>query len=51
MVPGSEKIISQSDGSLHTRFAAVIEASDPRKDDKWSMTPRITIGCELEYSI
>ena len=51
MVPGSEKIISKSHGSLSTRFAAVIEATDPRKGDKWSITPRITIGCKLNYSI
>ena len=51
MVPGSEKIISKTSGSLHTTFTAIIEASDPRKNDKWSITPRITIGCNLNYSI
>lgn len=51
MVPGSEKVVSQSDGSYKSTFAAVIEASDPRKEGKWDFAPRITIGCTLDYSI
>jgi len=51
MIPGSEKIVSKTSSSLKTTFAAVIEATDPRKGDKWKMTPRITIGCKLDYSI
>lgn len=51
MVPGSEKVLTKGNGVLKTSFAAVIEATDPRKNDKWSQTPRITIGCMLDYSI
>jgi hypothetical protein len=50
MIPNSEKIIDQGDGYYRSRFAAVIEATDPREDDgKW--TPKITIGCTLDWSI
>lgn len=51
MVPGTEKVVSKSDNGFKSRFAAIIEATDPRKGDKWTMTPRITIGCTLDYSI
>ena len=51
MIPGSEKVISKTSGSYRSTFAAVIEATDPRGSDKWKFTPRITIGCSLDYSI
>jgi hypothetical protein len=50
MIPKSEKITGQGSGFFRSRFAAVIEATDPRKTDG-SFTPRITIGCKLEYAI
>ena len=50
MIPNSEKGIEQGDGYYRSRFAAVIEATDPREEDgKW--TPKITIGCTLNWSI
>ena len=51
MIPGSEKVISKGDGHYQSSFAAVIEATDPREGDKYSFTPRITIGCTLKYSL
>ncbi len=51
MIPGSEKVLSKTSGSLKTTFSAIIEATDPRQNKKWSITPRITIGCRLKYSI
>lgn len=51
MVPGSEKVLEKSSGSYQSTFAAVIEATDPRESGKWTLTPRITIGCRLDYSI
>ena len=50
MIPGSEKNIEKGDGFYRSTFAAVIEATDPRKDNG-SWTPKITIGCHLDYSI
>jgi hypothetical protein len=49
MVPGSEKINEQGPGVFRSRFAAVLEATDPRKENHTKMTPRITIGCTLEW--
>ncbi|MGJ8677327.1 MAG: hypothetical protein ACSHX0_07400 [Akkermansiaceae bacterium] len=51
MIPGTEKNIKTSDSSYECTFAAIIEATDPRKKHKWTLTPRITIGCKLIYSI
>jgi hypothetical protein len=48
MIPKSEKIAEQGNGIYRSSFAAVIEATDPRKSDG-SLTPRITIGCKLDY--
>ena len=50
MIPRSEKVTEQGNGFYRSRFAAVIEATDPRKSDG-SYTPRITIGCKLDWSI
>lgn len=50
MIPKSETIAEAGDGVYRSRFAAVIEATDPRKTDG-SFTPRITIGCKLDWSI
>lgn len=50
MIPKSEKITQQGDGVYRSRFTAVIEASDPRKTDG-SLTPRITLGCRLNWEI
>lgn len=50
MVPQSEKITQQGNGVYRSQFAAVIEASDPRKNDG-SFTPRITLGCKLDWEI
>lgn len=49
MVPKSEKIIEREPGTYRSRFAAVIEATDPRKAKKGKLTPWITIGCTLEW--
>lgn len=49
MVPGSEKITEQGPGLFRSKFAAVLEATDPRKENHAKMTPRITIGCTLEW--
>lgn len=51
MVPGSETVLVNTSGSYRSRFAAVIEATDPRKNGKWALTPRITIGCVMVYSV
>ena len=51
MIPGSEKVIHSSSGAYKSKFAAKIEATDPRKNDKYTLTPVITIGCLLDYSI
>lgn len=51
MIPGTEKIHEKGDGIYRSQFAAVIEATDPRKKDKFTFTPRITIGCSLTWSI
>ena len=51
MIPGTEKILEKTGSGMRTQFAAVIEASDPREKGKWTLTPRITIGCKLDYSI
>ncbi len=50
MIPKSEKIAEQGNGVYRSRFAAVIEATDPRKSDG-TFTPRITIGCKLDWEI
>jgi hypothetical protein len=50
MIPKSEKVTKQGSGVYRSSFAAVIEATDPRKSDG-SFTPRITIGCRLDYQI
>jgi hypothetical protein len=50
MIPKSEKVAEQGNGVYRSSFAAVIEATDPRKSDG-SFTPRITIGCKLDYQI
>ena len=49
MIPNSEKIAQQGNGVYRSSFAAIIEATDPRKDDG-TFTPRIAIGCKLEYN-
>ena len=51
MIPGTNKITKQTDGSYHSTFAAIIEATDPRENNGWKLTPRITIGCTLKYDI
>ncbi len=51
MVPKSEKVIEQEPGTYRSRFAAVIEATDPRKAKGGQLTPWITIGCTLEWKI
>ena len=50
MIPNSEKGVEQGNGYYRSRFAAVIEATDPREEDG-SWTPKITIGCTLDWSI
>lgn len=50
MIPKSEKITENGSGIYRSKFAAVIEATDPRNTDG-SFTPRITIGCKLDWSI
>ena len=50
MIPKSEKITEQGSGVYRSSFAAVIEATDPRQSDG-SLTPRITIGCKLDWEI
>ena len=50
MIPKSEKITEQGSGVYRSSFAAVIEATDPRRSDG-SLTPRITIGCKLDWEI
>lgn len=35
----------------HSRFAAVLEATDPRKANQGKLTPRITLGCTLDWEI
>jgi len=50
MIPNSEKGIEQGGGYYRSRFAAVIEATDPREEDG-TWTPKITIGCTLDWSI
>lgn len=51
MIPGSEKNIKKGNGFYHSTFAAFIEATDTRKDKSGDFTPRITIGCTLDYEI
>ncbi len=51
MIPGSEKVKSKTAHGLKSSFAAIIEATDPRGSSKWKMTPRITIGCTLDYAL
>lgn len=51
MIPNTEKVIPCTDGATKIRFGAIIEATDPRQDEKWKLTPRITIGCTLNYEI
>lgn len=51
MVPGSEKVLKKGSGVFRSRFAAVVEATDPRKDKDGQQTPRITIGCTLDWEI
>jgi hypothetical protein len=51
MIPRSEKIIEQGAGVYRSRFAAVIEATDPRKAKSAELTPRITLGCTLDWEI
>jgi hypothetical protein len=51
MIPNTEKIITKGPGSYHSRFAAVLEATDPRKKNEGKWTERITIGCTLDYEI
>ena len=50
MIPNSEKVINQGSGHYESRFAAVIHATDPRESDG-KLTPKITIGCTLDWSI
>lgn len=51
MIPNTEKILHESYGIYKSQFAAKIIATDPRKKNKYEFTPRITIGCTLDYSI
>ncbi|WP_395752236.1 hypothetical protein [Prosthecobacter sp.] len=51
MIPNTEKIITKGPGSYHSRFAAVLEATDPRKKNEGKLTERITLGCTLDYEI
>ncbi|MDP0491966.1 MAG: hypothetical protein Q7Q71_13030 [Verrucomicrobiota bacterium JB023] len=50
MIPDSEKVLEKDENSYRSRFGAVLEATDPRETDG-SLTPRITIGCSLDYEI
>ncbi|MGE9267305.1 MAG: hypothetical protein ACQKBY_04345 [Verrucomicrobiales bacterium] len=51
MVPGSEKVVKKGPNEFESRFAAIIEASDPRAKTPLKWTPRITIGCHLKWKI
>ncbi len=51
MIPNSEKIVKQGLGVYRSTFAAVLEATDPRKGKNGKLTPRITIGCTLDWKI
>ncbi|WP_395736346.1 hypothetical protein [Prosthecobacter sp.] len=51
MIPNTEKVTKKGPGSYHSRFAAVLEATDPRKQNEGKMTERITLGCTLDYEI
>jgi len=51
MIPHSEKILQQGSGVYRSRFAAVLEATDPRKANDGKLTPRITLGCTLNWEI
>lgn len=51
MIPHSEKTLEQGQGVYRSRFAAVLEATDPRKGKEGALTPRITIGCTLDWEI
>ena len=51
MIPRTEKVRQQGNGVYFSRFAAVLEATDPRKAKAGNLTERITIGCTLDYSI
>lgn len=51
MVPNSERIIEEGSGFYRSRFAAVLEGTDPRKEKNGQLTPRITIGCTLDWKI
>lgn len=51
MIPHSEKVSQDTDGSYHSTFGAVLEATDPRESGKHALSPRITIGCSLRYEI
>ena len=50
MIPKTEKVIESGNGVFRSRFAAVVEATDPRGIEG-SLTPRITIGCNLDWEI
>jgi hypothetical protein len=51
MVPSSEKITEKGHGVFRSTFAAVLEATDPRKKNQAKLTPRIFIGCKLDWEI
>jgi|GEM_PF-5565424 len=51
MIPKSHKTIKEASGVYHSRFQAILECSDPRKTDKWSFAPRITLNCTLKWEI
>ncbi len=50
MIPGSEKVSKETGAAYHSRFGAVLEATDPRESNH-SLSPRITIGCHLTWEI
>lgn len=51
MIPKTENVLQSGNGVYRSRFAAVLEATDPRKAKAGNLTERITIGCTLNYSI
>ena len=51
MIPKSERVSVSTSDAYRSRFAAIIQATDPRKKKSGADTPRITIGCTLDYSI
>jgi len=51
MIPGTEKVSEEGPGYYKSRFAAVIQGTDPRRDSKYEFTSQIVIGCTLDWRI